>query len=136
MNKTSRRAFSLVEMLVVIVIVAMLSVLMAPAVNSIMRGTALTSGADKVVAVFSLARQKALTKNHAVEVRFYQYADSGTPGETTAASGKYRAIQVFDIDDNGKATPLGKCESMPTSIIMDSGATLSTLIGSVTNKIR
>ena len=133
MSNPARRAFSLLEMLVVIAILAFLSALLLPAISSVMRGNQLTRGADKLVAVMSLARQKALAKNHPVEARFYQYADPEVPGETSLASGKYRAVQAFEIDDTGRATPIGKVEVMPTSVILDSGATLSTLVGLLTN---
>ncbi|MEI6071369.1 MAG: Verru_Chthon cassette protein D [Verrucomicrobiae bacterium] len=129
------RAFSLLELLVVIAIIALLTGLLAPAVSSTTRGSQLIRGGDKALAVLSLARQTALTKNQPVEVRFYQYGDPEVPGESASspASGKFRAIQAFKIDDNGDAKPIGKIETLPTSIIMDSGATLSTLLGTTTN---
>ena len=125
------RGFSLIELLVVIAIIAMLTALLAPAVSTTMRGSQLIRGGDKALAVLSLARQTALAKNQSVEVRFYQYGDPEVPGESanSPASGKFRAIQAFKIDDSNNATPVGKIETLPTSIIMDSGST-STLLGS------
>ena len=132
----THRGFSLTELLVVIAILALLSALLLPAIGSMMRGNQLTRGGDKLVSLLSLARQTAIAKNHSIEVRFYQFGDPETPGESAAtpSSGKYRAIQSFDIDDSGKATPVGKSELMPPNIIMDSGATLSTLPGQSNDK--
>ena len=132
----THRGFSLTELLVVIAILALLSSLLLPAISSMMRGNQLTRGADKLVSLLSLARQTAIAKNHSIEVRFYQFGDPEVPGESAAtpSSGKYRAIQSFEIDDSGKATPIGRCELMTPTIIMDSGATLSTLPGQANDK--
>jgi len=137
MKRPIRRAFSLLELLVVMAIVGLLSALLLPSVISIMRGSQLTRAGDRIVALLSLARQTALAKNHSVEVRLYQFGDAETPGETSSnpASGKYRAIQAFEIDDTGKATPSGRSEVLPTTIIMDSGAALSTLPAKLKDKI-
>ncbi len=132
----THRGFSLTELLVVIAILALLSSLLLPAISSMMRGNQLTRGGEKLVSLLSLARQTAIAKNHSIEVRFYQFGDPEVPGESTAtpSSGKYRAIQSFEIDDSGKATPIGRSELMPPAIIMDSGATLSTLPGQSNDK--
>ncbi|MFA6176032.1 MAG: Verru_Chthon cassette protein D [Phycisphaerae bacterium] len=127
-----RSAFSLMELLVVMAIIGLLATFLAPAVTPILRGSRLTQAGDQALAVLSLARQTALTTSHAVEVRFYQYGDPEVPGESAASptTGKYRAIQAFEYKDDGTATPVGKMATLPPSIIMDQGATLSTIIGS------
>ena len=132
----THRGFSLTELLLVIAILALLSSLLLPAISSMMRGNQLTRCSEKLVSLLSLARQTAIAKNHSIEVRFYQFGDPEVPGESVAApsSGKYRAIQSFEIDDSGKATPIGRCELMPANIIMDSGTTLSTLPGPSNDK--
>lgn len=132
----THRGFSLTELLVVIAIIGLLSSLLLPAISSMMRGKQLTRGGDRLVSLLSLARQTAIAKNHSIEIRFYQFGDPEVPGESAAtpSSGKYRAIQSFEIDDSGKATPIGKCEIMPPTIIMDSGAALSTLPGQSNGK--
>jgi uncharacterized protein (TIGR02596 family) len=125
-----RSAFSLVELLVVMAIIGLLATFLAPAVSPILRGSRLTQAGDQVVAVLSLARQTALTTSHSVEVRFYQYGDPEVPGESASSptTGKYRAIQAFEYKDDGTATPAGKMAKLPLSIIIDAGATLSTLL--------
>jgi uncharacterized protein (TIGR02596 family) len=123
--------FSLVELLVVLAIIAILSALIIPSISSVMRGSALTMGAQKVLAEISLAHQTALTQDRQVEVRFYRVAKAGLPGEVAgnAATGKFRALQSFSYDSSGNATALDKVQWLPDTVIMDSGAALSTLLG-------
>jgi len=119
-----------VELLVVLVIIGMIAVFTVPAINTVLHGSQLTQGAQMVSDGLSLARQTALSSNHIVEVRFYRYGDPQVPGEvaTNSASGKYRALQIFQVQDSGAVTPLGKIQAMPVSIIIDSGTTLSSLM--------
>ncbi len=126
------RAFTLVEMLAVIAIIIVLAGLLAPAASTILRGSQLTQASDTLVSSLALARQTAISNNCSVEVRFYQYGDPGNPGEqaAVASSGKYRAFQLFKVDDTGATTALGKVTQLPTSILIDLNATLSTLLGS------
>lgn len=124
--------FTLIEMLVVITLIALIAGVAVPSVNSILRGSKLTQSAQLVIDQFSLARQTALTKNRAVEVRIYRYGDPETPGEdkNLPSTGRYRAIQLFEIADAGTATAMGNLVRLSSSMMFDSGATLSTLIGS------
>jgi uncharacterized protein (TIGR02596 family) len=80
----------------------------------------------------SVARQTALSMNNSVEVRFYQFGDPGIPGEqvNSPSTGRYRAMQTFVIQDSGTAVALGKVQLLPNTIMIDSGATLSSIIGS------
>jgi uncharacterized protein (TIGR02596 family) len=131
MNAPRARGFSLVELLVVLTIIAILGALMLPSINSVMRGSALTLGAQKVLAEISLAHQTALTQNRQVEVRFYRVAKAGMPGEVAGspATGKFRALQTFTYDSSGNATALDKVQWLPDTVIMDSSTALSTLLG-------
>ena len=75
------RAFSLVELLVVIAVIAIVAGYAVPAVTTMLKGSQLTQGSQMVVDQIALARQTALSRNRSVEVRFYKYADPETPGE-------------------------------------------------------
>jgi len=130
------RGFTLLELLVVMAIIAVITGLAMPAVNSVIQGSQLTHAALMVGDQLNLARQSALSRNRSVEVRFYQYADSGAVGEAVAdpASGKYRAMQTFEIQESGSAFALGKMQYISPSIIMDSGSALSTLLAASQQK--
>jgi uncharacterized protein (TIGR02596 family) len=137
MRKASpRQGFTLVELLVVLAIIAILGVLAVPALMSSLRGSALTQGAQKVINEVEVARQTALTQNSIVEVRFYQMAKAGMPGETAGSpsTGKFRALQSFIYDSSGNATALDKVQALPDTVVMDSNAALSTLLGTTQTK--
>lgn len=128
-------AFTLIEILLVIVLVSILMSIAAPAVSSMVHAYKLTQSAQLISGQLGYARQLALTKNHAVEVRFYRYGDIYSQGEdpTNASSGKFRAFQTFKVLETGVLIPLTEVFTLASSsIIMDSGSTLSTIIGKAT----
>ena len=120
--------FTLIELLMVVAIMTILMTLVMPAVNTVFRGSQLTQGGQMINDQIALARQNALATDHSVEVRLYQYVDSQNPGN----SSQYRAIQAFQIQASGSAVALGSVQTLPPSIIIDSGATLSSIIGAAT----
>ena len=78
---SNARAFSLVELLVVISVIAIIAGFAVPAVTTMIRGSALAQGSQNIADQIVLARQLALSRNRSVEVRFYKFGDSETPGE-------------------------------------------------------
>ncbi len=130
-----RAAFSLVELLVVIAVIALIATFAAPALNTVLQGTQLSRASQLLQNELALARQKALASNQDVEVRFYRFGDAGVPGENASdpSSGKYRAFQAFSYDDDGMARPIGKVQRLPESIVFDRGA-LSSLLESSRSK--
>ncbi len=93
-----RRAFSLVELLIVISIILVLATLALPAFNNFGRANTLSACGQSLVDTLSLARQTALTRSRPVQVRFYKLPDilqaSGDPSD-------YRGIQLFLVDGSG-----------------------------------
>ena len=123
------RAFSLVELLVVISVIAIIAAFAVPAVTTMIRGSQLTQGSQQVTDQLSLARTLALSRNRSVEVRFYKYGDPETPGEQARnpETGLFRSLQIFEVLDNGALLPAGPIQRLPSNIIMNEGA-LSTLL--------
>jgi len=123
------RGFSLVEMVVVIGIIAVIAVFAVPAAGTIIRGTQLTQASQILVDQISLARQYAVTKNRAIEVRFYRFGDPEVPEEKyeDPTTGKFRAIQIFEVSESGTPLPIGKIQRLPTSTVINDGE-LTTLI--------
>lgn len=129
-----QRAFSLIELIVVIAIIVLIASFTVPAATTILKGSQLTQASSTLVGQISLARQQALTKNRAVEVRIYRFADPESPGEELAnpSSGKFRAIQLFEVLESGAAVPLDKMQMLPTNVVFaytdDSAVGLSSII--------
>lgn len=119
----SHRAFSVIELLVVVAVLGVLAIMTVPAFNSLVGDARLAQGGDRMVSFLNLARQTALARNLPVEVRFYRYAASGEE------SSSYRAFQAFLIDEEGKASPITRMETLPEGVVFSSSSQLSSLLG-------
>ena len=130
MHSRLKRAFSLVELLVVIAVIGIVATFAVPAVQGMLRGTSLTSAAGSLVDQISLARQHALSRNRIVEVRFYRFADNEIPGEDALdpTTGHFRGLQFFEMSEAGVVVPTGKVVRFPDGIIMNPGEVLSNLL--------
>ena len=125
----ARHGFSLIELLVVCAIIVVVVGFTVPAATTLIRGSQLTQAAQMVSDQLVLARQQALSKNRPVEVRFYRFGDKESPGENSddPESGKYRALQVFEIIESGAAIPLNKIQRLPATVVFNRGG-MSTII--------
>jgi uncharacterized protein (TIGR02596 family) len=132
-KSSAHRAFTLVEMLGVLGIIAIMTALIIPAAAPILRGSQLSQSAVIVIDQLNLARQSALTLNSLVEVRFYQFGDPDIPNESISSpnTGRFRAIQIFAISATGAATPLEKVQRLAGLVVIDSGTTLPTSLSSI-----
>jgi uncharacterized protein (TIGR02596 family) len=127
----NRRAFSLIELLAVVAILAIVAVFTVPSVNSVLRGTALSSAEDDLAAELGLARQQAVASNREVEIRFYHYSDPSAAGP---AQDRFQSYQLFSYDEAGQAAPVGRMKKLSPRVILASSETLSTLLGPAQKK--
>ena len=130
------RAFTIIELLVVVAIMLTLAALSLPALHSLLPASQLAQASQMLENGIGLARQTALARNALVEVRLYRVADPEMAGETAGnpATGKYRAFQAFVYNDAGTATPLTKPQYFPKLIVADANATLSPLLAAAQAK--
>lgn len=123
-SKNLSLAFSLVEMLVVIAILAILMALMLPATTSILGGMNVNRAAGMVIDELNFARQAALAQNRDVEVRFYKLAAA-----SDATNKQFRAFRSYLIDgiDPADWKPLSRLKRLPEPIILASETMYSSL---------
>jgi uncharacterized protein (TIGR02596 family) len=120
-----RRAFSLVEMLVVIAIMFVLMAVMIPASSSLMGGMNIGRSAGMVTDELNFARQTALSRNRDVEVRFYRMGSKMDGNDK-----QFRAFRSFLIDgvDPAGWKPLSRVKQLPEPIIISADSSFSTLL--------
>ncbi len=134
-TNTSRHAFSLVELLIVVLIIGIIAGFAIPSVQGMLRSSQLNQASAMLTDSMALARQTAISKNRMVEVRFYRFADNEIPGETATdpATGHYRAYQTFEVSEGGQFVALTKIARFPDTIIMNpgipGGGALSNILG-------
>lgn len=125
--------FTLIELLVVMVIILILAVGLVPAATSIMRGYQLTASTDSLVSNLMLARQNALTRGAAVQVRLYQLPDYNQP--SSSAPAVYRGLQAFVEGDpvagstNVPLTPLTRPVYFKNQVVVLADTSVSTVLG-------
>ena len=121
LSPTSQRAhaFSLIELIIVISVIVIIAAFTLPAMNTVLKGSQLSQGAGLIIGQLNIARQQAIARNKPVEVRFYRFADPEVPGEdvTTPATGKFRAMQLFQVQASGVALPIDKLQTLPGGVI-------------------
>lgn len=99
----NRRAFTLVEMLAVLGIIAVVIGVAAPAVLGVINSTRLTQAGDEFMGLLSQAQQTALAESRPVEVRLYRIKDATLAGDD--AEGLYRGLMFVRYFQAGEADP-------------------------------
>lgn len=127
-------AFSLVEIMIVMVIIAVVLALAIPSIEPMMKGSKLTTAADNFRFRLSEARARAIADNRAVQIRLLKFDDRSMPGEKeyfqAFQAGRFQARK--DADGNDTSTfifePIGGVVRLPDGIAINSQKTLSSLI--------
>lgn len=122
---SSPRAFSLIELLVVVAIVAVLSTLAITAFNSTVRGTKVTSTAQAVSDALSLARSSAVARNKPVEIRFLELPKFDQAGSTPEY---FRGMQIFLIESSTNSQALTKPFLFPNPIVASTDSKKSSIL--------
>lgn len=128
--KEFRKAFTLIEMLVVVTIIVLLMAFSTPALMRTMQASRLSSTGDSLMGAISEAQQLAFSQNVPVELRFFSYA--GDFGNTSL----FRAYQIFKIvmattgvggaaQSKESVVPVGNLVKMSEGIVIASHAALS-----------
>ncbi len=109
------RAFSLIELLVVVAIVGILSALSITAIQGIRSGRALHQAGDLVLDQLALARQSALSRN--ARVRWMLIS---VPDNRNNDPAGFRRMQSEIFDAGARAwKPLGRSVVLPMAVVAD-----------------
>lgn len=133
-----QRAFTLIELIIVITIIGIMMVMTVPAISGALRGQKLTQAADLLRAQLAYAQLQAQKENSPMQVRFFQYADPTRPGDDE----KFRAYQLFrrsafDRNDTNSGSvnknvevmePVGPLRKLPAPLIFADSERISTLL--------
>lgn len=121
MKRSPHSGFTLVELLAVCAMIAVVIAFAVPATTQIMKGSQMSQGAQLLNDTLLLGRQYAISRSRPIEVRFYRYGDPDTPGEKydDPSTGKWRAVQLFEVLENGAILPAGEMVRLPKGVVMN-----------------
>ena len=127
-KRRSLRAFSLVEMLMVLTIISVLSSLCALGMRALMGKTGLTGAGDRVSGLFAFARQEAIAHNTMTAVVLVTSPSTG--------SGAFRSFSVWELflpTTGGAPTTsnwqqASKWQTLPSGIVVNSSVAASSFL--------
>lgn len=138
-----QRAFSLIELLMVMAIIAIVTALTLPAFNNLGKAQSLSSAGSNLLDQFALARQTAVAQNRAVEVRFYKRRENPAhPMDANSNPERFRSFRtviyqepVKDASGTFVTMPvaLSTMQDLPVRLVISDEQTFSTLIFPYTN---
>lgn len=129
------RAFTLVETMVVVAIIAIIAAFAVPTITSVVSNTRLSQASMTLSSQLSLARRFAMTKNRPVEIRFIRFQDPESPPDASGASSQFRGIQLLEVLESGAVVPLGKPELLPDAIVLAPDVRSSLLNGETATQL-
>ncbi len=135
-RSAARRAFTLIEILVVLAIISVIMFFSVPNMGEIIQGSKLTQAGDQLKYDLGLAQQTAVKENLTVEVRFYQFRQPDQSDDE--ARNTYAAYQMFTlIPDSTKPSdpkaerilaPIGKIKKLPIGVVIPASELWSSLV--------
>jgi uncharacterized protein (TIGR02596 family) len=129
-RNSKNAAFTLVEILVVLVIIGIIAAFAGPAMTSILKGSKMTTAADKLVQELNLARQVAIRDNSPVEFRIFEVSDPDQPGNEEAYRAYQASRKIYDLANPSKyiVEPVSQVIKLPDATIFSPESKYSTLI--------
>ncbi len=137
-SEIRRRAFTLIELIVVMMIIVVMMVFVVPAVSGALKGQKLSQAADLLRTRLAYAQLQAQKENAPIQVRFFQYADPTMPGneEKFRAYRFYRRVAFDRSAKNAGSTnqdietmePIGPLRKLPLPIVFADSERISTLL--------
>jgi uncharacterized protein (TIGR02596 family) len=120
------RSFSLLELLLVMVLMAVLAALALAGYSATVQANAVTAGADMLSDMLTEGRSDAVAQNTTVEVRIYDLPPQ--PG----AAPVYDAFQLHWLKADGTTPPAASPVLLPAWVVIDATTAHSPLIASNT----
>jgi uncharacterized protein (TIGR02596 family) len=118
-----RHAFTLVELLVVMAIIAILVAIAMPATSSFLESNNLDSAAHQVADQVNLAHQLSSSLNVTVEMRLFKLFGAATTG--------YTAMQLGTYNSAGTWTAISRLSYLPQQLVISPSSAVSTALSAV-----
>jgi uncharacterized protein (TIGR02596 family) len=116
-NSNNAKAFSLVELLVVVAIMGALFLIAMPVVNSLLDANNVSRGGQMVADLVNQARQTASSRNRAVELRLIKVPSRSAKG--------YSAAQLWMTDATGQSREYDRAVQLPQTVVVAETSQLS-----------
>jgi uncharacterized protein (TIGR02596 family) len=123
MKNSGADAFSLIELLVVMAVLAILVSVSVPALTSLTAGSNLNRAGQLVGDQIAMARQEAVAKNRDVQIVFYNLTNGLTKGW------RGMSVQRIEQTSSGKVmVAVSKVAQLPDNVIISESSTLSPML--------
>ena len=123
MKRPLIKAFSLLELLVVMSIMVLLLTLLVPSINGVMESGRLTQAATMLSNQFSIGHLKAIGENRPITLRFIR----------KDAASSFDRIQLLATGTQGNLLAVDRVNTLPIGIAVAQSAALSSLLDSTLN---